>query len=101
VVFYEPEGSLRVTSDVADPDNRIAGLLDLLSVPNPTAVEQVAAEPAYVLMEDDKLVWGLAVERRRLLREVEGHREFTRILVHAFPTAPTLDNPALIDIPSH
>lgn len=100
VVFYEPTGSLQVKSDVADPDNRLAGLLDLLSVPNETATEGLP-DRTYVLLEDDKLLWGVSIERRRLLRNIEDHSTFTRIAVRIIPTAATLDNPALIDIPGH
>jgi len=101
VVFYEPADSLRITSDVADPDNRLAGLLDILSVPTSEKEASTLADKTYVLMEDDKLLWGVSVERRRLLRSIEGAQTFCRLFVRVIPTRSTLDNPALIDIPGH
>jgi hypothetical protein len=92
---------LEVTSSVADPDNRIAGLLDLLSIPTNETAAATLPEPAYTLLADDKLVWALGVERRRLLRPVEGAEMFTRVAVRVLPTAATTSNPALIDIPVH
>jgi hypothetical protein len=101
VVFYEPADSLRITSDVADPDNRLAGLLDILSIPIDAKAASDLGDQTYVLMEDDKLLWGVSVERRRLLRRIEGAETFCRIFVRVIPTRSTLDNPALIDIPGH
>ncbi len=101
VVFYEASGSLRIQSDIADPDNRLSGLLDTLSVPTSKAEAEQLPDRTFVLMEDDKLVWGLSVERRRLLRPVEDSNSFCRIAVRVIPTKATLDNPALIDIPGH
>jgi hypothetical protein len=101
VVFYEPEGSLEVASQVADTDNRLAGLLDLLTIPVGADAAQFLGERTFSLLEDDKLVWALSIERRRLFRTVEGAEMFTRIAVQLIPTQPSLDNIALIDIPAH
>lgn len=100
-VMYEPSGSLEVTSDVADPDNRLAGLLDILSIPTTKEAAEGFPNPLYTLMEDDKLVWSIAVERRRLLRKVESQDFFTRLEVQVIPTEAILDSPALINIPAH
>jgi hypothetical protein len=100
-VFYEPTGGLEVTSSVSDPDNRVAGLLDILAVPTNEVAASGLGAYTHGLLSDDKLVWSLSVERRRLLREIEGASMLTRIVVQVFPTAPTIDNLALIDIPVH
>ncbi|HVY52731.1 MAG TPA: hypothetical protein VHA07_14370 [Devosia sp.] len=101
VVFYEPADSLRITSDVADPDNRLAGLLDVLSIPVDAEEASNLGDETYVLMEDDKLLWGVSVERRRLLRSIEGKETFCRIFVRVIPTSSTLDSLAVVDIPGH
>ena len=101
VVFYEPSGSLRIKSDVADPDNRLAGLLDILSIPPSSALSDDLPSETFTLMEDDKLLWGVSVERRRLLRSIESSDVFCRVSVKVIPTTAILGNPALIDIPGH
>ncbi|MDB5562527.1 MAG: hypothetical protein JWN11_1945 [Hyphomicrobiales bacterium] len=101
VVFYEPEGSLEVVSHVSDPDNRLAGLLDMLAVPTNEQAAASSMSTTHCLMADDKLVWSISVERRRLLREIEGERMLTRVGVQVFPTSATMANIALVDIPAH
>ncbi|AKR55219.1 hypothetical protein XM25_05235 [Devosia sp. H5989] len=101
VVFYEPEGSLEVASQVADADNRLAGLLDLLAIPVDPQAAALLPNPTFVLLENDRLVWSIEVQRKRLLRKIENRDVFTRLVVRIIPTAPTLDNIALIDIPAH
>ena len=53
----------------------------------------------YTLMQDDKLLWSIAVERKRLLRPIAGEASFTRLEVQIIPTKPTWSNIALIDLP--
>ena len=101
VVFYEPSGSLEVASQVADADNRVAGLLDLLSVPVGPAAAAALPGFNFVLLQDDSLVWSIEIERKRLFRAIEGTETFTRVEVRVMPTAATWSNIALIDIPSH
>ncbi|TGP53033.1 hypothetical protein EN873_17530 [bacterium M00.F.Ca.ET.230.01.1.1] len=97
VHFYEPAGELSVASDVADVDNRVKVLFDLLRLPdNPKHVPQ-GLVPHYCLMEDDRLVWELTVKRHRLLRTVETAEYMTRLDISVLPSRGAMGNLSIVD----
>ncbi|WP_143748924.1 hypothetical protein [Mesorhizobium sophorae] len=97
VHFYEPAGGLSVASDVADVDNRVKVLFDLLRLPDQPKHIPPGLQPHYCLMEDDRLIWELTVKRHRLLRSFEGAEYATRLDVSVLPSRGTMGNLSIVD----
>ena len=103
VTFYEPTGSLGVAGDVADADNRLKTLFDALRAPHSTDEmgRHDYGEECYTLLSDDRLIWAVRVNRVRLLREIDGSKQFTRVVVQLIPTSSSFNNISLLNVVVH
>jgi hypothetical protein len=83
ILYMRKEEPGRLVYQGGDIDNRLKTLFDALSVPNKDQVAQAppAASPLYCLLEDDRLVSGVAVETQRLLGQPEANQHVVRLVI--------------------
>ncbi|WP_422038215.1 hypothetical protein [Roseibium sp.] len=99
--FYDPEGGLDIKSHIVDVDNRLKVLLDLLRVPDDLKQVPEDIDTNYCLLSDDKLVWGVSVERHRLLAPINSENHFTRLVVEVVPAKMAMGNISLFGVEAH
>jgi hypothetical protein len=104
VTFFESSGSLSVASDIGDIDNKAKTLIDALKLPSNNELDALndeqKTETVHCLLMDDLFLWGIDLNRRRLLHpEFRENETFTQIDVEVIPRVVTIVNVSLFGVP--
>ncbi|TDH39022.1 hypothetical protein E2A64_08035 [Pseudohoeflea suaedae] len=99
--FYDPEGGLNLKSEVVDVDNRLKVLFDALQIPQNNRHIPDGIERLHTLLENDRFIWDVSVQRHRLLRKIEDSDFFTQIIVEFIPQRVVIGNLSLFGVEAH
>jgi hypothetical protein len=85
-------------------DNKAKTLIDALKLPSDNEVKDLNKlsnnETTHCLLMDDALLWGIDLQRKRLLHpKMRDEHTFTQIEVEVIPRIVTITNSSLFGVP--
>lgn len=90
ITSFETKGTLSVSNQIGDVDNKLKPLLDALSLPKSQPAQKAESkkslETIHCLLEDDSLVWEINIQRKRLLTPIDTCESMTQIEVEVIPS---------------